>query len=94
MSSTLHPFNAGTVKTPATVIGVYLSTDNVLDNSDTLIKTINLKSIAPGRGISVGFSYSGAINYINTPYLIAKFDLNNVAAESDETDNLAIYYPL
>mgnify|MGYP007122140421 CR=1 FL=1 len=66
----------------------------MLDSSDTLIKTLNLKSLRSGTGTSVKFSYRGVMNPTQTPYLIGKFDATNVTNESDESDNLAVYYPL
>ncbi|MBI4836401.1 MAG: right-handed parallel beta-helix repeat-containing protein [Candidatus Abawacabacteria bacterium] len=91
LRSSLHPFNAGEVRSSASAIGVYLSADETLDPSDTLIKTVNMKRIRAGDGIAIRFSYRGAMDYRATPYLIAKFDPNNTIAESDETDNITVY---
>lgn len=94
LTSSLHPFNAGNAKSTASTIGVYLSADANLDGSDILIKTVNMKAINAGTGIAINFSYSGPVDYVRYPYLIAKFDNGNTIRESDETDNLGVYYPL
>ncbi len=91
LNSSLHPFNAGEVRSNASTIGVYLSADQHLDSTDTLIKSVSMKAIRAGTGIAISFSYSGVVDYVNKPYLIAKFDDNNLIPESDETDNLAVY---
>lgn len=92
--SSLHPFNAGNIKSTASTIGVYLSSDANLDSSDILIKTVNMKAISAGTGIAINFNYTGPVDHVRYPYLIAKFDNSNTIPESDETDNLGVYYPL
>ncbi len=94
LTSSIHPFNAGNVKSTASTIGVYLSTNPTLDSSDVLLKTVSMKALNAGTGTSINFSYTGAVDYVHKPFLIAKFDNDNTIPESDETDNLGVYYPL
>src|SRR5438132_1755046 len=70
---------------------VYLSTDNVFDNGDTLVASaLNPSALAPGASytqtVQTGLPSVSPGNY----FLILRVDANNDLVESDETNNTLV----
>ena len=70
---------------------MYLSTDNVFDNGDTLVASaLNPSALAPGASytqtVQTGLPSVSPGNY----FLILRVDANNDLVESDETNNTLV----
>jgi len=81
--------NAGPGISPLTYTQYYLSSDNMLDAGDTLLKEVSIMSIVPERPL-----YSGSVKLTIPPdtaannyYIIASADATGLVAESSETNN-------
>ncbi len=91
-SFTIDLINSGTSTADgAYVIGFYLSTNNVLDNSDTQVGVINTGNTPVGTINNVPAAITvPAGTMAGDYYLIAKTDINNSIAESNEGNNTVV----
>lgn len=80
--------NNSSIASTATLLGLYMSTDNVLSANDEYLNSINLPAINANSAVS---SISGSFSTPNlTPgnyYVIAKADDGNFISESNENNN-------
>ncbi len=83
--------NNGLYASPLTWLDVYLSTDNILDSNDALVKTIYVPSLAPSANTRLDYQVTLPASWSQRiVYVIAKVDPYGEISESDETNN-AIY---
>jgi Ca2+-binding RTX toxin-like protein len=78
--------NVGSVTAAASTVGIYRSTDNLFDGSDTLLTTRATPSLGTAASFSESFSLTLALT--GTFYLFAVADYNNVITdELTDTNN-------
>lgn len=83
---TLQVLNAGAVTAPATSAVFYLSSDAALDAGDTQIGTCSVRSIQPGRRVTVRLNSPLAADH-GGHYVIAVLDPEGTVSESNEANN-------
>jgi len=82
--------NRGSETIPATKLGVYLSSDEILDPTDLLIKESLVESLGPYYSIyaPISFSVNTASLLPGNVYIILKLDKDNIASETNEDNNI------
>ncbi len=84
--------NVGTVATgTSTLLRVYLSDDQVIDDDDTILYGITINDLAGGASQVINRTYT----YLSSDppgvkYILFDADANNVVFEQEETNNLAV----
>jgi Ca2+-binding RTX toxin-like protein len=87
--------NIGTATVAASTTGIYLSTDNTITASDTLLTTNSTPSLAAGASDNESISLSFPGNLVpGTYYLGALSDYNGQIAESSEANNASSAVPI
>jgi subtilase family serine protease len=86
--------NYGTITSPSNVIGYYLSLDTIFDNSDKLITTSVVSSLAENANSNITGSLT-ILSTINSGdyYLLSVADHLNQIIETDEKNNV-VFVPL
>ena len=90
--ATVRITNAGTARFAGRVpVGLYLSKDATLDETDAPAGTVTTKSLrlAPGAGKAVRVRFTYPTVAAGDYFLIAEADAGNAAAEADEANNVA-----
>jgi len=87
--------NASAISVPASVLGLYLSNDALLDSSDTPLKQYRVRSLAAGRSVNRGVKVVlPAGTNASGKYVIALVDADDAVPDADDTDNFATFGPL
>ena len=82
--------NLGNVRTGDYSIGIYLSTDPVLDNNDALQGEFFQGNKSPNNPLSFGAGITIDLVTPGSYYLIYKVDARDQEDESDETNNIVV----
>lgn len=92
----LAVINPGTENTGTDALaGLYLSADDVLDESDTFFASLDIPPLAPGQQEIVRFNepVRGATN-LTGRFVIAVLDYTNVVPEVNEANNVVVSLPI
>jgi hypothetical protein len=87
VTGSLSVMNQGSVNASNVLVNIYLSEDDSLDATDTLLRSITLGNVRKGRAARIRLS---RVNLPTDPagkYLIAVVDPLNNITESDENNN-------
>ena len=83
--------NLGTQSAPSFRVGIYLSTDNVIETSDVRIGERTVSGLAIGFGSAVSAPYSVPLGTASGTYFVGVIcDFDDAVLEADEADNAAL----
>jgi CARDB protein/beta-propeller repeat-containing protein len=91
IEGTLRVENSGTVIAQQSVVRFFLSTDNTLDDSDTLLEETQVTELDPGESQEVNFQAQlppGENGF--GEFVIALLDATNVVPEANEENNIVV----
>lgn len=86
--------NTGEGIAPSCKIGVYLSSDHILDSSDSFIKESHVPSLPGGSSATAWsqFTLDGFTIPEGNVFIIFKVDNNSQVPETDEGNNICVYH--
>jgi hypothetical protein len=88
-------FNPGTETAGASVLRFFLSADEILDNSDTLLEEVTVRALDPGQHSIVNLNVPLAEGQnAQDQFVIAVVDATDVVPEANEFNNIVISPPI
>lgn len=86
--------NAGDTTAPEHLVGIYISSDPKIDQSDALIGYATVSSLAPGAstlaGAVVALPADMGVSYATTQYVGVYADVDGLVSETDRGNNTAV----